>query len=162
MFRKCLNSLLILGYLASQLAAIPHAHGGMSAAEQQEHAATPHFHCHGTGHSHTHTHECQHDHQGPTKAGIDGEKKPVATSTFTASGFNHDADAVFLPSGISVVVSSQPDNLLLATSLGVASINIVSLLEIPPDNSSGRTCGHISDCLTDNSDLYLTLRQLRI
>lgn len=162
MFRKCLNSLLILGYLASQLAAIPHAHGEMTAAEQQAHAATPHFHCHGMGHSHTHSHECQHDHQGPTKPGKDDDQRPTSITVSTDSGFNHDADAVFLPSGTSVVVSSLPDDLLLATSLDVASINIVSLSEIPTDHSSGRTWGHTSDCLTDHSDLYLALRQLRI
>lgn len=61
MFRGCVSSLVIVGLLASFLAAVPHVHAGMSAEERREHDASHHVHHFLLGHAH-HDHDHGHDH----------------------------------------------------------------------------------------------------
>src|SRR5688572_8979386 len=73
MLRPWISSLVIMGFVASQLAAAPHAHRGISQEEQQQHDATPHFHyswvCHDhSEHGHSHGGD-SHQHDRPSEPG---------------------------------------------------------------------------------------------
>ena len=81
MFRSALSINVLLGFVAGQLSAVPHAHAFASLAEQCQHDARPHVHL---GHSHTHGHDHHHD-------------VPDDKPAFPNRGSNHDADAIYLP-----------------------------------------------------------------
>lgn len=159
MFRRMVAILVALGLLASHLAAIPHAHGGMSAAEQKRHDATPHFHSHGPGHAH---HGRRHDHrhspkshkthlpQLPAEVAGEGALSPVTVES-------HDSSTVFVP--VSATSSAQKVASVTADTgtwtsapcelLAASQVKWASAPWHPPDE------------VLDGSKLYLTLRTLR-
>jgi hypothetical protein len=154
MFRRFVSLLVIAGMFASQLAAIPHAHGEMSREEQQKHSATPHVHvfghcqhchshCHSNGHSHHHENEPE---SGPPQPAGDG--------------YNHDSTTIYLG-----------DSANLATTVGIASVTPTTVLDLP-SSFAPTTFGfdgsnvpalpwHPPDEVADDSEIYLTLRTLR-
>jgi hypothetical protein len=81
MFRSLVTIAVLLGFVASQLAAVPHAHTFASSAEQRQHDARPHVHL---GHSHAHGHSHHNDAH---------DDEPVVPDR----GSSHDADAIDLP-----------------------------------------------------------------
>src|SRR5882724_3954977 len=91
MFRSLVSIAVLLGFVAGQLAALPHAHAFASLAEQRQHDARPHVH---VGHSHGHEHD--HHHDSPS-----GEQEvPNDRSD------GHDADALYLPATSGTTTSS--------------------------------------------------------
>src|SRR5689334_6867504 len=70
MWRRGLSLLVIVGFLANQMALIPHAHDRVTMAEQKKHDATPHIHFGASGHAdddhddhhHGHSHSALADH----------------------------------------------------------------------------------------------------
>lgn len=161
MFRRCVTFLVIAGFLASQLAAIPHAHGVASAKEQQKHDATPHFHYEWfghAGHDHGHSHPGQRHGLGqeaPSSDNSDGQPLGIGLS-----GAAHDSDAVFVPRQ-AVFAASSKDRVVAAWQLAA----LVALHDFLGDhkwipNPSPRW--HPPDQILDASDTYLTLRNLRL
>lgn len=172
MFRRCVSLCVLAVFLASQLAAVPHAHGATSPEEQQKHSATPHFHCewfgdtdhdhdhsHG-GHSHSHAGQQQEDCPKP-KSDDSQDRQPQGTGL---SGTDHDADAIF------VFVSGQACTASTTSykDLAASAWQLVALARLPDCLSdlqarlSPSFRGHPPDEVLDDSDIYLTLRNLRI
>jgi hypothetical protein len=167
MFRGCISVFVIAGLFASQLAAVPHAHGGSSSEDRHEHDVKPHFHCKwlSAGHG-VHEHGGKaHSHAAPTP-------EPVPTNCESDSGdslpsvgvrtTHHDANAVYVPSQ---VASGPPTNL----TQGITSAGQVAFCFPSPVGHSGLSsiarptpCWHPPDEVLDASNTYLTLRNLRI
>jgi hypothetical protein len=161
MFRRSISWLVIAGFVASQMAAIPHAHGGMSPAEQLRHNATPHFHCHSHCHGdHDHSHgEQVHKHSVQRQAArvaFDGELLLKGPS----DAEHHDAFAVFMPLQTGVV-SAPGQNLAHASQLTTIFSPAESLHE-SYSSRNGTLRWHPPDKVEDASGTYLTLRNLRI
>jgi hypothetical protein len=81
MLRRFITSLVLLGFIVSQLAAMPHAHGADSPDDQHRHDAHPHIHIWFGGHSHARN--------------IDLQEPPGLGDQRDTD--DHDADAIFLP-----------------------------------------------------------------
>lgn len=161
MFRRCLSLCLIAGFFASQLAGVPHAHGAVSGETQ--HAAKPHFHF-GCDHYHGHSHSgCRHSHDGQPNQNA-SESRHEAGSRSLAIGLpseEHDADAIFVGEHTAVIAASK-------VKIDTAAHSIVAFA---PLAASLDPCGLIAqtsrtlrppDQVLDDSDTYLTLRNLRI
>jgi hypothetical protein len=162
MLRRCLSLMVLVGFLASQLAAMPHAHAAVSADEQAEHDATPHFHLGSAGHHHhdhgdSHSHKGQHSHQGhskPAKVPADGQ-----IAILDMPGIDHDATAI---SVTTAYASSASGDERVATdrhdSCDVEAWAFRS--DAPP--MVRPIPWHPPDEAWDGSGIYLTLRNLRI
>lgn len=167
MFRRCVSLLVIAGFIASQLAAIPHAHGAASAEQQREHDATPHFHWGWLGHAdddhghsnsgHGHSHPGQEISGGSEPPSDGSEGQPLGTGL---SSSDHDADAFFIPKQ-AASASSAKNQLVSAWQFAA--------LAPPPDwigdlqaSEQLSVRWHPPDEVLDGSDRYLTLRNLRI
>lgn len=168
MFRRCISLLVIMGLFASQLAAIPHAHAGNSAEEQQKHDATPHFHSewfrsgHDHGHSHdghSHSHDGQHAEKNTPQPAGDSEDQPLSDGL---NGTDHDANAVFVPLHAGAP-STTSQNVSKAAASQIAATAVLTEVfgDAWPSVSSTPPL-HPPDAVQDGSDIYLTLRNLRI
>jgi len=163
MFRRCVSLLMIVGMFASQLAAVPHSHGATSLEEQQKHDATPHFHwfgycqhCH--SHSHAHGKHDHHHHESPSEH----EDSDRETPRPDGNSLDHDADAIYLGGGTNCTMGSSTQvsstrflltalQVPVATSIcGIEAKEVRGLPWRPPDQ------------VLDGSEIYLTLRTLRI
>lgn len=170
MFRRCISFLVMVGFFASQLASVPHAHAGSSAEERQKHDATPHFHvewfCGDDAHGescdhgeHSHSHDGQHPDKPVQSPFSDSEDQPHS------DGLNciaHDTNAIFAPSQV-VAISIPAHNDTKAVAEQFAAVNL--LTEIRSDIWPSLPCKqplHPPDAVQDGSDTYLTLRNLRI
>jgi hypothetical protein len=162
MFRRCISLLVIVGLFASQLAAVPHAHVGISLEELQKHDATPHFHCswlchddHGHDHSHGgHSHQ----HESPLKPVKQSADEPLPDGVAV---LNHNANAVYAPTHASAVAAGKQQD--IPTSSLVLAAVCASQAYIPAiDWDKVSRHGHPPDAVLDGSDTYLTLRNLRI
>ena len=155
MARRCTTTLLMMAYLASQLAMVPHAHGASGENQPCDHNARPHVHvaCFDhVGHSHddghTHHQEC-----------VDSNSLAAVSDTSTRQD-DHDSDAVYLP--------NDPWGSLPTKSVASSgNLQVISTLV----TAVAHTPTAISECLSDvNSPdecspgcpLYLALRALRI
>ena len=171
MFRGCLCALTIVGLLAGQAVTIPHAHGAVSADEQRRHDATPHVHWNSPKHSHAHSGH-GHCHSGhghvhsPNREGANSVRGRAADAQDTLpqqaslSGKEHDSDAVFVWPIQSGRRSTSSDNVEIASWHLLAAAT-----ESPTDvmrNAAPRPQTHPPDEVADASDIYLTLRMLRI
>ena len=146
MHERCLSFVAILGLLASQLAAMPHAHAGMTTAEQQKHAAKPHFHTGKHSHSHDHSHG-GHSHRHDTPA-----NEP-------ASEPSHDDAAVYFDVETDLVLISKTAS-LDANQATFQIVAIVELEQISPDSLARHW--HPPNTGQDGTETYLTLRNLRL
>lgn len=106
MFRIATTTLVLAGWLLSQLATAPHIHG-----DGREHSSRPHVHLghhsHGANHSHPHVH------REPTRP-----VRPVIANAHP----EHDGDAIFFPSQDSTPSASSVKSLgldSLAPALGI-------------------------------------------
>lgn len=171
MFRRCVSLLVIAGFLASQLAAVPHAHGGASPEGRREHDAAPHFHwawLSHAAHHHDHSHSPsghEHSHSGPQSRDQNDSKgssgEPIGPPQITGlPGAGHDADAIFV-SGQTAAASPSKDQASKTTQL-IASVRLVACLDGLALNPRLPPCWHPSDEALDASDTYLILRNLRI
>jgi len=164
MLRRGFSIVLIFGYLAGQLAAVPHAHAhahGQGGENQpRDHNARPHIHVswfshfdhshddHSHDDEHTHHHECGGSHSHP------------AVSDSNAGHDDHDNDAVYLPSDTGVSLASNsvalPDSHQVISMLAIAAIP--SSLAI----SESWAVANSPDKCSPGRPLYLALRALRI
>lgn len=162
MFRHCVSLLVIVGLLASQLAAVPHAHGATSPEEQRKHDATPHIHLFGNGsHSHSHSHaKDDHHHHHESVPSDDGSaNQPLAPG---GDAPEHDSDAFYFVASPSVFAGST-------TQVHTISELLVALQAPAAGWAGGRQAEfarglpwHPPDTVLDDSEAYLTLRTLRI
>ncbi len=144
MFRRILSTFAIVGFIASQWAAMPHAHGG---SEGAAHSAVPHVHTsshsHRHGHGHHHHHPTHHKHR-PSGDGVQ-------------DGTDHDADAIYLPTATPTVNRG-----------GDIFLNLQAfILLLPADFSTTGEMTHIlgpdlSQECEPSCARYLQLRALRI
>jgi hypothetical protein len=148
MFRRLPTLLAALGYLAGQLAAVPHAHGREAAHEH--HSDHPHVHLSGT-HAHG-----EHDHHHD-----DADDRDHGAANDCQRG--HDADAVYLQPVVADAANSGSGqgDLLKPLSPGtwlppaittppIAGVLSFGWFERNPDLTGGRCA------------LFLALQTLRI
>jgi len=169
MFRRLVAITVVLGLFASNLAAVPHAHGSMTAAEQADHDSTPHFHLpfggsevvghsHGAGHAHHHhRHHHKYSHRDLTHAAGAKVKSPIA---FGQVMVEHDASAVYGPS--CHVAIERVDVLASAASLALVSVPLAMWVSADGLQSS---CWHRVPIVAPQggaAPLFLALRTLRI
>jgi hypothetical protein len=136
--------LAVLGYVAGQLAAAPHAHDSVS-----KHDARPHIHLSGFGGGH---HHHDHDH---CDAHDDHAAAPIGQSV-------HDDDAVYLqvvtagtsnasPGQVDLLERSTPDSWLPPATASPSAFEQSLAGYEPCPHSTGDHCA-----------LFLTLQSLRI
>ncbi len=109
MFHRILSILVTAGYLAGQLAFAPHAHDESSVGQYK---SRPHLHlsqlvsgghAHDLGHAHSHRQDAARgSRRGDDHAGSGHE----GTLDDFDHGHNHDADAVYVPVGLSAGLAS--------------------------------------------------------
>ena len=158
MLRRCLSLLLILGMIASPLAAMPHAHADMSSAEKVEHDQKPHLHSHSHGHQHHHGHDAPNEesdtsansNKPPCEEGNDDGKLDYF---FGSICFGIQAEALFKV--------NQVDD-IQAKTLPAAAISLLEGRLTPPTVIAPSPLWQPPDAVLDESDIYLTLRNLRV
>lgn len=154
MVRRYTNTLLMIAYLASQLATLPHAHGANSENQPCDHNARSHVHVSWFHHEdHSHEHEDGHsDHHH-----CDGTHSQPAADTEPG---DHDSDAVYLPNdtGFSLPTKTvaTSDSFHLVTTLTIATV------PVPMAISQFSSDAHLPDKCSAGCPLYLALRALRI
>lgn len=174
MVRNCIVLLLIAGLAASHLAVMPHAHEDATAEQQKQHDATPHFHLtwlgapahshshgghHHDGHSHVHQ---GHSHHSHSHSGQVSESQSDAAQP-TGNGISmpeHDADAVstsVLALNTTRVESTMPPGWTFTAPLPsfLTLEDLVVVLQPSPR-------WHPPDKVQDDSEIYLTMQNLRI
>jgi len=177
MFRRCFTCLLMMAFLAGQLAVVPHAHGASRSNQPSDHDARPHVHLswfehadhqHDTEHGHCHDgdqghrHHAEHSHHDAEHGHHhDGTIQPNQASSDTDGEHeDHDGDAVYL--------AIDPGDLLL--SQGVASPDLcaaATVLYVPTGYLVPATSRHLADGQPPDQcapccPLYLALRTLLI
>jgi len=148
MFRSLVTIAVLLGFVAGQLAAVPHAHAFASLAEQRQHEARSHVHL---GHRHTHGHG--HHHDGHDDA-------PVVPDR----GNSHDTDAIYLPPSHlpatgSVAVGKAGQDHRFQSGHWVSTLISRAFQDKP---IVGTVPWHPPDTGASSCALYLKLRTLRI
>ena len=169
MYRCCVTFLAIVGFLTNHLVVmVPHAHAGMTAEEQKEHDATPHFHCGHACHSnksHSHSNgkvdhsQTENRDKGSDKHEITGD---LDDHLLISIDLEHDADAIFLPvtAGVPSRINHQEVTLSLWQLVPLLSFS-TSCDELR-SNSAASSFWQVPAKVSDASDTYLTLRNLRI
>jgi len=163
MFRRLLAIFVVIGFSTSQWAALPHAHGPMSQAAEHNHAATPHLHLswlHEDAHAHRHSHgghyHIHRDHRHSEPGQI-----PVS---LLMNGDDHDADAVYLPTGAPSVASADRASAIsfkLQLTQALPILFAISDLATA-DSGQDKFQRYSPDARAPNCALYLQLRTLRI
>ncbi len=159
MLRRCIFLFLIGGLFVSPMATIPHAHAGMSDSEQQEHDATPHIHSHPHGH---------HDHgagnSGHHHLGLD--ERPQSENESKPAGIygerKHHDDAIFIcvqPFALELK-SKVEQNTPQSPFASLVTIIESRIAAWPPPRIEPPW--QTPDAIKDGSEIYLTLRNLRI
>ena len=158
MFRRCVSILVMLGYLAGQSAAVPHAHAGGS---QHDHdACEPHIHLSWFGDHHRH-HE--HHDRDNFAAAPDHEDLALHVGFVRGTAADHDDEAVYVPSGLTAGATTDenttgplkwqmPTELYSFAAVIGVSFDAASFgAHLRPPDSTGQDCA-----------LYLKLWTLRI
>jgi len=165
MFRRCITSLVLLGFNVSQLAAAPHLHGSVSPDEQHRHDAHPHIHLGFGGHPHARSEH--HAPLGPGDGingdGINGDGiNGDGINRDVRSGNEHDADAIYLPGAGAPALGSdrsqalQQGDLASPDRFGAQSISDVN------DKASKAFPWRPPDDDPPACPVFLKLRTLRI
>jgi hypothetical protein len=160
MLQRGVSLLVLIGFAASQLATVGHAHAWTSLPEQQQHDATPHVHWFGSSsHRHEHTHG---GHSHPHKRGQSNssQDRDDATPTPGQTDFEHDASAIFISACLALPVTGNPPVLLMGVN--EPSVVPVSLVQEIEAHVWLLMCMHPPDASWPGSHLYLSLRNLRI
>jgi hypothetical protein len=154
MFRRCISALVMFGFVAGQLAAVPHAHGVISPIEQRQHDSHPHVHIGHWGHSHDHDH-----------AGSDKHEKSSSRSDedeTCAPIHDHDADAIYLPAA-GVVALANGGKQSAASNLRAAVADLAFQPAcLASDEVDAPVQCHPPDEGPAGCPLFLILRTLRI
>jgi hypothetical protein len=162
MFRRCVSILVLLGFVAGQLAAVPHAHGGCSSEQQREHDARPHVHVGSCSHSHDHNDS----HDGHSHSHATDKPAPASGEQLSNSGcgpyVEHDADAIYLPCGASSPVAVK-DQRTASSADPISSADTASYATcLLPDPRNASAPIHPPNGHSSGAKLFLTLRNLRI
>lgn len=162
MFRRCVSVLLLLGYVAGELATVPHAHGGLSVEQQTQHDARPHIHLGPFAHRHEHGHPPaghSHRHLSDHEPAGEADQSPAESHP---SGSEHDRAAIFFPSG--TAAHSPGRNQTTATSTKQSSALAVGLAAAGFDGRVRPSCVaiHAPDVGPPHAKRFLTLRNLRL
>jgi hypothetical protein len=162
MLRRGFSIVLILGYLAGQLAAVPHAHGQGGENQPCDHNARPHIHIHVSwfshfGHFHDdHSHDDEHTHHHE----CGGSHSHPAFSDSNAGHDDHDNDAVYLASDTGVSLLSKraesPD------CLQFVSAQVIAATPTPAAIAEPWAIAYSPGEFSPRCPLYLALRTLRI
>jgi hypothetical protein len=154
MVRHFTTTLLMMVFLASQLAVVPHSHGAICLEQHRGHDARPHIHVswfgqaeHAHGEGHTHHQEC-------------GGSQCQPSLTDSDSGHDHDSDAVYLPNDAGDSLPTKcviaPDNIHVVALLGIALTPTRTAI------SESWAVADFHDKCSSGCPLYLALRALRI
>jgi hypothetical protein len=162
MRRRCIKIVLIVAYLAGQLAGMPHAHSADGTAHVADHSR-PHVHLSWVDHMrHVHDHEHHdHDHDHGHEDAPDEHSHGQHPEPSSGQNQDHNSDAVYLPDGAgapSVVPSAvnASDACLPATTLLVMCTCMPAApSESSPDDLFPGECSF-------GCPLYLALRALRL
>ena len=158
MLRRWISCLVIVGLLAGQLAAMPHAHGAMSLDEQREHDARPHLHFPFAGEGHQHD---EHDHHGHDHGGDQHGQDPLQAAGLPGCCCD-DGDAVYLVGSGSLTAGSGDKSQTLARP--AAELLTVALPSADPSQDARLlfALAHPPDDAAPGVKLFLKLRTLRI
>ena len=163
MFRRVVSTCVLIGFIAGQGAAIPHAHAHETDAEDGH--ASPHVHLSWFGRS-THGHDHEHGPGGTHRhqAAVPNDSS-AATPNGQATGENdHDGDAVYLPGEVPRATTTSLDEALALKGQAAH----LALLAFDPGFAAGLSATHCTafrrppDERHPGCALYLTLRTLRI
>ena len=151
--RRCTTSVLMMAYLASQLAAAPHAHGATGETQPSDHNARPHVHVGWFDHG-DHAHDDGHRHHHPCD---ENDSQPPGSKSHGGDR-DHDSDAVYLPNE---AVAPSTKSAVSPASLAVSTLGIIASIAAP--TASGYSASTIfPDKCSSGCPLYLALRALRI
>jgi hypothetical protein len=154
MIRRCTTTLLMMVFLAGQLAVVPHAHASCIQEQPPDHDARLHVHVscfdhdeHSHDDGHLHHHECD-----------NGHSQPHASQSIPAQ--DHDRDAVYLP-------TNAGDSLLVKSVVPPGSFQVVASFVVaatlaPSAASESWAAADFPDKCSPGCPLYLALRALRI
>src|SRR5215212_2833428 len=132
MARRSATTLLLIAYLASQMAAVPHAHGADCENQPADHDARPHFHISSAaqvGHSHPHADVHQHPHDHAELHHHEDKSNSVPANTFAAKNEQreHESNAVYFSEDFGVALHSK--NIAPANNLdSVSSLAVVAIV----------------------------------
>jgi hypothetical protein len=165
MLRHCVSLLTTFGFLALQLASMPHVHGPILSESQRDHDEYHHFHFAWLGHygeDHEHSDHKHSHHEDESDESDSPSQKPVDESSDQFPfGEDHDHDAVYITASVaalSIFESVRWEVKAEYTQIAFVPISInVYGTELPPSPR-----WHPPDKVLDSSDCYLTLRNLRI
>lgn len=156
MYRRDTAIIVLVAFLAGQLATVPHAHARGGDNSPADHDVRPHFHVGGShGHSHEHAHERghahHHDHETDHAHSPEGEAG--------SADADHDSDAVYLADDHSAAFVGK-------SATTVAFGHAVSAITAPAFICAPRQPFPIDvefpDVCRSRCPLYLMLRALRI
>lgn len=167
MFRRGISSLLVVGYVAMQMAAAPHAHP--ADPFHLDHSTAPHIHVswfggvdhgdrpHHHGHHHSHDRHGHHHCHAPYP-----NAPPDGTARVEVAADGHKGDAIYLPTGTSAGHSTDTLQRMMPTDKALISFDADDLtppalgpLTLAARHAQLRPSG--SRCA-----LFLELRTLRV
>lgn len=163
MLRRCILWLVMMGLIANPLAVVPHAHAGMTAAEQRGHDTTPHFHrhsVHGGAHRHnedhaTHAHHCHEFRSKCATVSLPEVARSVDLET-------HDSTAIACPL-VWLTRGNCERNATVSWQLQMLSAPLICVFTAPMfPRLTSRFVLDPPDAVRNGSGLYLNLRNLRI
>jgi len=108
MLRRVVSIFVMLGYLAGQLAAVPHAHVGDG--DHDHDARGPHFHLAWFG-EYRHARHLLHEHQDHDSDLMVVDSDNCAIRVFQSAADHHDGDAVYVPSALAA--GTTPDESII-------------------------------------------------
>jgi hypothetical protein len=159
MLRRIASMLVMVGYLAGQLATVPHAHA--DDPRHEHHLAQPHIHLaadSGSSHAHEHGHEHGHVHRHATAA---ANRDGSAQVSHVSGVADHEADAIYLPLSVSTTVTNGADSSKLLTSLALLHF-VDAAAFVDSVTAYHAALLRLPDKRAPECDFCLTLRALRI
>ncbi|MFO0903135.1 MAG: hypothetical protein U0939_09060 [Pirellulales bacterium] len=162
MFHRFLILLIVGWQFASQLATVPHVHAGMETEDRQPLGHTPHVHLPLLG-GNRHEHHCQHEAPGDQRV----DRAPCwhhdqEDEHDRERRHDHDDCGVIFVESHDGVVSSRVN--VERSTLWVWNLPL-ALTDVAVHHASVRQTQRMGlslDEVGDGSDVYLTLRNLRI
>ena len=157
MLHRGVGLVVLVGFVASQLATVEHAHAWTSLEDQQKHDAKPHVHWQPCGHSHGDHSHASCDDQSPANPLQDSEGSVPTPEPGEPA---HDDSAIFIAACLGLPMPGSSSTFLpsaneLAAVPAAVVREIESHLWLP-------MCWHPPDVDWQDSHLYLSLRNLRI
>jgi hypothetical protein len=154
MFRRAVSLIVMLGFVAGQMAAIPHAHGQDHL--DLDHDSRPHIHVSWHEHVGHSQGDDEHAHHHPGKE----SHSPSTQSETDLNQDGHDSDAAYLPAGADNSLPStsvpSPENPQVNCTLAVAPVHTTIAV------THCSVAAYLPSESSSSYPLYLELRSLRI